>query len=573
MLAELTVDDFALIERLKLTFSPELNVITGETGAGKSILVGALGTLMGMRTGPDMIRTGAERTVVEARFALPPSHPAVAMIHDLGGDVDDGEVILRREVTSDGHTRAWIGGASVPVRTLRSVGERLVDFHGQHEHQLLLSAAEHRAILDDFAGDGEVLAAVRERGTALRGLRQEREDLVRRQHEVALRRDMIEFERKELEDISPRPGEIEELDAERKVLENVERLGGLLAELSHLLAEADDSVLTRLGSGRRRLQEAIEIDGALGEEVVDDYEQMLVLAQELGTRLSERLTSLEADPVRLEQVQDRLAVLRRLIRRYGGIDQAVERRRELEQVIEDDAGIADRIAAAEARIIEAHARFAEAVAALSEARRRAAETMSRQITASLSSLGMARARLEVRLTRGPADGVDPIVSDAVLLDGEPCNAGPDGAEEVELLISPNLGEPLRPLVRIASGGEISRTMLAIKSVLAEHDPVATMVFDEIDQGISGRIAEAVGERMRQLARHRQIIAITHLPQIAAWADQHIAVRKREGKGRTVTIAEILSHEERTRALAELLGGAQVTELALEHARAMLEEHR
>jgi len=571
MLVELTVQDFALIERLTLTFAPNFNIITGETGAGKSILIGALGTLMGMRTGPDMIRTGVERALVEARFRLDPKHPALALIRDLGGEVEAGEVILRRELSADGRTRVWIGGVSVPVKTLRAVADRLVDFHGQHDHQLLLSPTEHGNILDAFAGNADLVALVHNRARNLRRLREQRQALIEHQKDLASRREMIEFERTELEEINPQPGEFDALDAERKVLENVEQLGNLLTGLTHLLSEADDSVVTRLGQGRRWLHEAREIDASLSEEAAADYEQLEALAQELATRFGDRLSALDADPLRLEQIQTRLAQLRRLIRRYGSLEGALARRQELQQARDEDAGIGERIAALEREIGEEHGRFTEAAAKLSQSREKAAAKLSRQVTNSLISLGMERARFKAQLTRTPATEVNPVESDAVLLDDAIYEAGPNGAEQVEFMIATNIGEPLRPLVRIVSGGEISRIMLAIKSILAAHDPVVTMVFDEIDAGVSGRIADVVGARMRELARHRQVVAITHLPQIAACADEHIIVSKREMKDHAITEACVLSSEERPRALAELLGGPEVTETALEHARAMLRE--
>ncbi len=572
MLAELTVRDFALIEELHLMFAPNLNVITGETGAGKSILVGALGTLLGERTSSDVVRADEDRAIVEARFILPDKHPTLAMVHELGGEIDGNELILRREIIADGRTRVWVGGASVPVRTLRDIGDRLVDFHGQHEHQLLLQSSAHVELLDAFAENGARLEVVAESARNLRQLRKRRGELVARKEELATRRETIEFERQELDEIDPQPDELGALESERNVLENIERLGNLLTGLTQLLSEAEDSVVSRLGSGRRWLQEAAEVDESLGE-VLAQYEETEVFAQETATRLADRLAALEADPMRLEHVQARISQLRRLVRRYGSIEEAIEHRRELQQAADDDAEIDSRITDIEADILNEHRRFANAVRALSDARKNAADIMSREVTKSLGALGMEHARFEVQLSRTNAGGIDPVVSDAVEIDGQAYEAATTGAEAVEFLIAPNVGEPLRPLVRIASGGEISRTMLAIKSVISEHDPVTTMVFDEIDAGVSGRIAQAVGERMRELARTRQIVAITHLPQIAAFADEHIVVSKHEHTGRTITEANVITGEERTDALAALFGGANVTETAREHARALLGERR
>ena len=411
---------------------------------------------------------------------------------------------------------------------------------------------------------------MREGWEALQSLRDERRGLMKRQQALVAQRDLIEFERKELNDVDPKDGEFDELDAERRVLENVERLGNLLAGLVDLLSESDESVVTRLGAGRRWLGEAAEIDSSM-EEAAVEYEQAEVLVQDISARIADRLASLDADPMRLEYVHNRLGRLKSLVRRYGSVEEAIARREELEQTVDEEAGYEERIAALEGRIASAHGAFGKAVERLSRSRKSAAQRMSKEVTASLASLGMPHALLDVDLKRTPIDDGkdDPVTSDAVLIDGELCRAGADGAEEAEFVIAPNLGEPLKPLARIASGGEISRVMLAIKSVLASYDPVAVMVFDEIDQGVSGRISEAVAERMRELSRLRQIIAITHLPQIAAFGDRHVSVSKRERAGRTTTQATVLSQEDRVRAMAQLLGGAEVTDTALEHARDLL----
>jgi DNA repair protein RecN (Recombination protein N) len=571
MLAELTVRDFALIESLSLSFAPNLNVITGETGAGKSILIGALGTLMGERTGPDVVRAGQDRAVVEARFVLPPKHPALAMARELGGEPDGDELIVRREVISDGRTRVWVGGAAVPVRVLRDIGDRLVDFHGQHDHQLLLSTPAHVEMLDAYGGNTERIEHVKQEYESLQALRKKRRSMVQRRDEMAAQRDEIESERKELEEIDPQPEELAALEAERNVLENVERLGNLLTDLTHLLSEADDSVVSQLGSGRRGLQEASEVDESLSS-VLEQYEQAEIFAQETARAIEDRLAALEADPLRLEQVQARISQFRRLARQYGSIEEAIDRRSELQQVMDNDADIDGQIGAVEAEILDEYAVFANITRELAEARRVAGKSMGTAVTDSLETLGMERARFEVTITRTPTPAIDPVESNAVEVGGEVVEAGPGGTEQIEFAISPNLGEPMRPLAKIASGGEISRMMLAIKSAISEHDPVSTMVFDEIDSGVSGRIAEAVGRRMRDLAVHRQIIAITHLPQIAACGSEHIVVSKRENADRTLTEARILDGEERARELAGLFGGAEVSETAIEHARALLGEY-
>ncbi|OQB43168.1 MAG: DNA repair protein RecN [Candidatus Latescibacteria bacterium ADurb.Bin168] len=569
MLEELSVQDFALIERVSLTFSPRFNVITGETGAGKSILVGALGSLLGMRTGAEMVRFGCEKATIEARFRLNRESAVRDLVLDFGGEIEDDTVVIRRLLGSDGRTRVWIGDVSVSLKTLRDVASRLVDFHGQHDHQLLLSPAEHCAILDSFAGTQPLVALLREKLSKLKQLREQRATLLERQTQSAALRDSEEFERRELDEINPVPDEFESLTAEQRVLENVERLGTLLASVCNLLSESDDSVTNRLGQARKWVQEVSSIDERLAEEISGDYEALETLAQEISARCAARVESLEADPGRLDYVSNRLAQLRRLIKRYGSVENAVARRKELELKVDADADTAEAIDRLGEEIRCAHGEMADLALELSRKRAGAARRLADEVSASLASLGMERARFEAGMVPLSADGVDCLTSDAIQYDGHARNVGDSGAEEVEFLIAPNPGEPLKPLARIASGGEISRVMLAIKSVLAEHDPVSSMVFDEIDAGISGRIGDAVGERMRVLAEHRQIIAITHLPQIAARADHHIVVEKEEARGRTLTRARAAEGEERVLVLAELLGGGEARSTAIEHARAIL----
>ncbi|HOM58047.1 MAG TPA: hypothetical protein PLG27_09880, partial [Candidatus Latescibacteria bacterium] len=328
-------------------------------------------------------------------------------------------------------------------------------------------------------------------------------------------------------------------------------------------------VTTRLWQARRWVQEASSIDERLAEEISGDYEVLEALAQEISARCAARVESLEADPGRLDYVSNRLAQLKRLIKRYGSLENAVARRKELELRVDADAETAEAIDRLAEEIRCEHREMANLALELSRRRTEAARRLADEVSASLASLGMERARFEADMVPFSADEVDCLISDAVEYDGQARNVGDSGAEAVEFLIAPNPGEPLKPLARIASGGEISRVMLAIKSVLAEHDPVSSMVFDEIDAGISGRIGDAVGERMRALAEHRQIIAITHLPQIAARADHHIVVEKEEARGRTLTLARAAEGEERVLVLAELLGGGEARSTAIEHARAIL----
>ena len=519
-----------------------MNALTGETGAGKSIIVGALSLLLGERASADVVRAGAERASVEGVFDVS-RHPAVvSALAEQGIDTEDGLLILRREVAAEGRNRAWINGAASTAALVGEIGRQLVDLHGQHEYQTLLRRSEQRRILDAYADALPLAAEVEQAHARWRAALRDLELLDARRRETA--------QRKEIEAAELRDGEEEELEAEAARLDHAEELARLSNELHMALYAADESLSSRLGEMRRTLDHLVRIDPSQ-----QDAHEMLAAAlysvEELGRRMGDYAAAIEGDPARLEFIRRRLDRIHRLKLKYGAtlrevievgekaraeldtLDRAEFERRQLEQAAE-----------------QARTTFVQAAARLSAARARAARRLSKAVGAILPQLGMEGGSMEVVLEH---------------LD-EP---SPHGAEDVEFRIALNRGFEPRALARIASGGELSRVMLALKTILAGLDDVPTLVFDEVDAGIGGKVAHAVGDTLRDVARDRQVFVITHLPQIASRAQHHLLVRKEERDSRTTTIVEELAGEARVAELARLLGGDPESETSLAHAKELL----
>ena len=564
MLARLYVRNFALIEEVELEFGPDLNVITGETGTGKSILLGALNSILGGPAKADLVRGGADKCTVEGLFEFDADDPAVQRLEALGIPLEDGQLGLRREIHASGRSRALANGLTLPVKQLQQIGAVLVDLHGQHEHQSLLDVRLHAGFLDGF---GNLLSQAR-KAADLYHRYQELEHTLQqqRQERQALRQEeeLRVFQLREIRQLDPAPPEEEQLESELKILENLESLIATATELYDLLYQAEGSVVEQLGQARRQFDRLLATDPAL-ENQAQSLETLIYGIEDLAGNLRDYTRNLELNPERAEQVRDRLDALRRLKKKYGGtLEQVVAFARQLEQQENRSGTLDTRICQAEEQLAGVLAQFGQTCGELSEGRGRASQSLARAVEKSLGPLGMGRTVFEARLRAVE----DP--QGLVEREGKRWRADERGLETVEFYLSPNAGEPSRPLARIASGGEISRLMLALKEIIAEKDIVSTLVFDEIDTGISGRIAAAVGKKLRALAATHQIIVITHLPQIASVAHHHFSVSKRPHQGRTVTEVRELDQTERTEEIAHLLAGETVSETARKHARTMLE---
>jgi DNA repair protein RecN (Recombination protein N) len=553
MLTEIHVRNFALMERLDLELGPGLNILTGETGAGKSILIDAINAILGERTGADVIRSGEDRAAVEGVFTTDDAPAVMARLAEEGVDDEEGCLILARELSRAGQGAARVNGRRATVGTLRAVGEGLVDLHGQHEHQSLLSVERHVEILDAWGGPD--IAAVRERVAGVyhewRERQEERKSLQMDEGERARRVDLYAFQVEEINTAAPRVGEEEELLADRVRLAGAEKLAAGAAEAQESLNGETAGAVEALGTAVNRLRDAVKLDEGL-RATLETVESAYYAAQEAARDLGDYLGEIEFNPARLTEIEERLDVLRILKKKYGGsIEEVLAYRDRAASELEALRGAEIRTDTLTAEIDRLRGELDALNTQLRARRREAAESLRRAMERELADLAMEKTRLEVSI--------------------EPSEPTANGADQVEFLISPNPGEPLKPLARIASGGELSRLMLALKSVVAKADPVPVLIFDEIDTGVSGRQAGVIARKMKALARASQVLCVTHSPQIAAAADRHYVIRKDVEGGRTVTHVNPLSGGDRVEEIARMLAGAAPTPTARTHAQALIEE--
>lgn len=539
MLRFLAVSNLAVIESVEIDFDGGLSVLTGETGAGKSILVEAVGLLLGGRASPDLVRTGEECATVQAVF-----------------DGEDGsEILIRREVTSLGRSRAFVDGSLVTASTLRDLGSRLVDLHGQHEHQALLDPETHLDLLDRFASLDAERAAVEARFAALASARARLDEIQELSRQRSSRLELIEFQLGELDRAGLREGEDDELGTLRTLLSSAERVRCLADESYEILYDRDGAVLAGLGQVWRRVGELAALDPRFAAylEARDGIKSQL---EELAAFLRGYGANIDASPARLQEVEDRLALIERLKRKHGpALGDVLAKHRALREEREGLESLTDRLARAESDEARAADEYLSSARDLSRLRRAAASRFAKALVAQLADLAMEQTRFEVRFE----DGWPP----------PRARWSARGVDVGEFYVSPNPGEELRPLARIVSGGEMSRIILAIKSLASLDRAGKTLVFDEVDAGIGGRVADAVGNKLRALGNSFQVLCITHLPQIAAYGTRQYRIRKEVRDGRTCTEVDVLSRPERESELARMIGGADVTDRARESAREML----
>jgi DNA repair protein RecN (Recombination protein N) len=550
MLLELRIQNFAVIERLSVRLEPGLNALTGETGAGKSIVVGALSLLLGERASTEAVRAGSSKAVIEGVFDIASNTPIAELLQQQGIEAEEGLLILRREVAAEGRSRAWVNGAASTVTVLSEIGSLLVDLHGQHEHQTLVRANEQRVMLDAYAAATEVSVSVRLAHARLRTARQQLDELERRRRAAEQRADYLRFVVREIEAAALRDEEEEELETEARRLEHAEELTRLAIRLHQDLYADDRSVGARLGELRRVLDHLVRID-----ESQTDARELLesgyYALDELGRRMGEYAALVEHDPERLAVVRNRLDIIFRMKNKYGPAVADVQRvldsaRAELDLVDQADFTRAELEREEQA----ARAELLESAGRLTELRQTAASKLAREVRAILPELGMNTAEFQVAL--------------------EPLHeAGAHGAESIQFRVALNAGFEPRELSRVASGGELSRVMLALKTILARLDQVPTLVFDEIDAGIGGKVAVQVGAKLRAVAEHHQVFVITHLPQIASRAHHHMLVEKTEREGTTLTRVARLQGNDRVRELARMLGGDPESATSQAHARELL----
>jgi DNA repair protein RecN (Recombination protein N) len=550
VLTELRIKNFAIIDSLTLPLETGFNVLTGETGAGKSIIVGALGLLLGERATLDVIRTGAEKATVEGVFDASSHRDVLAQLETLGVDANDGLIVMRREVNATGRTRAWINDTAATATALAAIGRALVNLHGQHEAQSLLDADSQRAVLDAFAGAADLAALVHNRFDTVRTIDAEIDALRRRAADAERRADYLQHVAREIEDAKLSPGEQELLDEEARRLEHADELRTLARNMGAVLDGADDAVLPHLAHVQRSLAAIQRIDPALSR-LQDLFDGGYYALEELARALEDYARAIDLDPARLEEVERRRDVLFRLTKKYGpAVADAIEtgRRARAELDLVDTAAL--DIRQLEQRRAAAQQALAAAARDLSARRRDGVLRLGKEVDALLPALGIPDGGFSAGLT-------------------ERAEIGAAGAEDVEFLVALNVGHDARPLARVASGGELSRIMLALKTILARIDRVPTLVFDEVDAGIGGRVGLQVGDTMRRVAAHHQVLAITHLPQIAARAHHHIVVTKGARGGVTTADTRVVRGPERVAEVARMLGGNDTSDVGLAHARELL----
>jgi DNA repair protein RecN (Recombination protein N) len=553
MLVELTVENYAVVDRLRVRFHAGLNLLTGETGSGKSIVVDALGLLLGGRASAEMIRSGEERARVTGIFEVNDDRAVRAALEQAGIEAEDGELLIEREVLAGGKSRAFVANRPATVALLRELALHLGDIHGQHDQQLLFSADTQREMLDVFAGAQKLVSEVTESYHALRRIDAELAELERSEQEKLRMLDLWQFQRREIDSLRLQPGEDTALENERRVLQNLGRILETAGGAYAALYDSPESAMALARLAAKKLEELARIDPALAE-IRESLKPAEIALADASYALRDYLGRLEANPARLEEIETRLAAIDKAKRKYGATLEDVLAY--LEQVtrnidaVEHAGEHMDKLRAERRKLSDQYDALADKLTAR---RREAATKLAKRVETELAALAMERSIFEIAV--------------------RPAAASACGNETVEFLVSPNLGEAPKPIEKIASGGEISRIALALKTCVTApgrtNGIVRTLVFDEVDAGIGGGVAEGVGRRLKKLSAGSQVLCVTHLAQIACFADHHYLVEKHEQKGRTVATVEELDAAARTREIGRMLSGQKVTPEALKHAERLL----
>jgi DNA repair protein RecN (Recombination protein N) len=580
MISELRIENFAIIDHLELTLNRGLVVFTGETGAGKSIIIDAVETLLGGRADISMVRSGADRASVEGIFLIPRNiAPEVHALLDADDLIEDNAetITLGREIRANGRSVARINGRSINLNLLRTIGELLVDVHGQSEHLSLLRVSQHLNLLDSFTSVGRSasspeLTAYREIYRKLQATRHELTLLRQSESETARRTDMLNYQINEIESARIKAGEDDSLKAERNRLANAE---GLASAIQEALQSIDDgspespSASDLLGQASRAVASLVRLDPSRSE-LDDQIQSVLATLSDLSASLRDYSDSIEFNPHRLDEVEERIDLLNNLKRKYArpgktSLEDVLQFAEDARQQLEMLTHASERIKELEAQEAALLQTLGEQASALSQRRHAAAQKLEKALESELEQLSMSGARFKVNFV------IQPEMTGVPLPGGQRVAFDANGIEQIEFLVAPNPGEGLKPLVKVASGGETSRLMLGIKNVLARADQVPTLIFDEIDQGIGGRVGAVVGRKLRDLSHSHQVVCITHLPQLAAFGEQHLSVNKIVQNGRTTTQVVHLDPDKRLRELAGMMG--EISEGTLHSARELLETAR
>ena len=564
MLKTLHIKDYALLERVDVEFGSGLNIITGETGAGKTILIDALSLLLGERASIEVVRKGTNKSIVEGIFNVKGNKKVESLLKE--NEIDfSAELIIRREISFKGSNRCFVNDTPVQLSFVKDLGDILVDLHGQHEHQSLLRTETHIEYLDSCGDTEDLLRTYKWLYKSLNNLSDELKDLKEKEASLTEKKDLYEFQIKEIDAVSPEMGEEDTLENQLVVLENSERLQLLTSELYQALYETEGSVYDSLMKMRNEINELVKIDKSFNE-TNKEYESAVVIINEIANSLRNYSNNIEFDLEKLEATRERLGAISLLKKKYGGSLKAVLEHR---KKIGDEFTIAEnytgKITELEYKIKTVRENCGAAAEKLSLKRKETTKKITKDIVELLKQVGIPNSKFEVEILNTPADDSD----DFILVKGKPYKFNSSGYDNVQFFISTNLGEDVKPLTKVASGGEISRVMLALKTILAKTDKLPLLIFDEIDTGVSGHIAQKVGQTLKLLAFLHQVIAITHLPQISALADQHYAVEKVEANKRVISRIRKLNNTERIKEIAKLMSGENITEASIKGAKELM----
>ena len=554
MLRELKIKNLAIIDDLTVRFERGLNVLTGETGAGKSIIVDALGLALGDRAQSDLIKTGEKEASVQAYFELEDDGP----LPDIGIDLSDA-VLLRRTISNTGKSRAYINDTMVTLQTLAEIGSALVDIHSQHEHQSLLSSDRQRRIIDSYGNHQADLGTVRELYEAVQFLEREFKDLTERAKERSHRTDLLSFQINEIASANLKEGEKQSLEEERKILTNLNRLKEAVETAYSLLYESDGACTENLSKVITKLRDMYAVDPGIGE-ALSMTESAMPLLKDAALAMRAFRDKYDIDPKRIDEVQDRLECIRRLEKKYGdGIDAVITYQKAAAEELHSLESSDERLQSLEIELREKTEALAYAVEGLSEKRKKTAKKIEGLLDKNIKDLAFSNARFRIEVSQDRDDAGKYRITGF-------------GVDRIEFLFSANAGEPLKPLAKVASGGELSRVMLALKGVLADVDDLPVLIFDEVDAGVGGKTAESVAKKLLMVAEKHQLLCITHLPQIASVADHHLRIEKVEKNNKVEVMVQELSGDTRQDEIARMLSGT-VTDISRRHAEELLERTR
>ncbi len=552
MLVELFIQDIAIIHQLRIPFHKGFSAITGETGAGKSIILGALQLVLGERVKGDLLSDQAEKGTIEALFELGSNRSVLSLLHEYGIELEAGEpLMLRRELSRQGTHRNYVNNRSVPLSVLKELGNRLIDFHGQHDHQSLFYPEEQLNLLDQYAAALDVRERVEKGFAEKKKLAAQLEELRKVDLEKKERMEFLSFQIEEIAKANLKEEEEDALDQEQNVLAHSEKIREALTVSGNALSEGEPAATALIGEALKQLHEVRDVHSDY-QDLFQRLESVQIELTEIAADLQGRLADLDADPTRLAAVEERLSLIWRLKKKYGGsLKEVLDYLKEQTRKLEELESASEKIELLEAQVSQKEELLAEEAKKLSRLRKKAAPKLEKQIESELQQLGMKNCQFQISFKEQEIQA--------------------KGAEQIEFLIAPNLGDSPKPLRSIASGGEISRLMLALKVVFSSESSVPTMIFDEIDVNLGGGVAVIVGKKIEQLAQAKQVLVITHLPQVASRADQNYKVEKGDVGKRTQTSIKELSAKEKTYEIARMLRGEEVTALALEHAKELIGE--